>query len=151
MVYSGVPTGKQKTVCRLFASRPSRWPGQDQRLFRLYSRSDLTGSIPGGGQYSVYRASGFSEGTGGSSVEKVWTVSANGGERLGFRWAYPKNQRWDTAQPPHLIAFAGSQSRDLGPFRDRNVKYVWAGNNGDVVGYFNSENGKSTGRMLTMQ
>ena len=96
----------------------------------------MTGQVPTGGQYTLYRA--ITHGSQTPRVEPVWRVSANSGERVGFRWATVPRKEYDP-EGLHLIAFAGGQTEDLGPYRNRNVEYLWAGSEGDVTSYFTSK------------
>ena len=50
----------------------------------------------------------------------------------------------------HLVAFAGNESRDLGPIQQRDIKYVWAGSHGDVAGYFSNKDASDTIKTLLM-
>lgn len=101
-------------------------PGPQERLSSV---------APESGQYHLYRATNTDQG-GEPTLEKVWTVSVSRGERLGFHWRTNKPQEWAPEGGFHLIAYAGGESRDLGGFVVRDVKYVWAGTSDDVMGYF---------------
>jgi hypothetical protein len=98
----------------------------------------LIGTAPESGQYSLYRATGLDQNA-EPTLEKIWSVSASRGQRLGFQWVVDKAHQWDPQGGFHLIAFAGRESRDLGGFIERDVKYAWAGNSDDVMGYFHGK------------
>jgi hypothetical protein len=98
----------------------------------------LIGTAQESGQYSLYRATGLDQNN-EPTLEKIWSVSVSRGQRLGFHWVVDKSHEWDLQGGFHLIAFAGRESRDLGGFNDRDVKYAWAGNSDDVMGYFHGK------------
>lgn len=95
----------------------------------------LTTTAPESGSYSLYRATGLDQNV-DPVVEKIWAVSVSRGQRLGFRWVVDKAQEWDPQGGFHLIAFAGGETRDLGSFVNRDMKYAWANASDDVLGYF---------------
>lgn len=102
-------------------------------------QDQLNGVAPQSGSYSLYRASNTDQGN-EPTLERIWTVSVNRGDRLGFQWRSDTAQRWVPEKGFHLIAYAGGQSRDLGAFVNRNTKYAWAASNDDVMGYFHGVN-----------
>lgn len=100
-------------------------------------QAHLNGIAPESGSYTLYRATGLEQ-SNDPTLVKVSSVSLMKGQRLGFRWVVNKTHEWDPEGGFHLVAYAGSQTRDLGPFIERDVKYVWAGEGDDVMGYFHS-------------
>lgn len=98
-------------------------------------QSHLTAVAPESGRYVLYRATGLDQDA-EPTVERVWPVSLMKGQRLGFKWVVTKEHEWDAQGGFHLVAYAGNDSRDLGPFIDRDVKYAWGGEGDDVMGYF---------------
>jgi hypothetical protein len=106
-------------------------PGPSERLNSV---------APQSGNYNLYRATGTDQGE--PTLEKIWTVSVSRGDRLGFRWQTDNAQRWAPDKGFHLIAYAGGQSRDLGPWTVRDTKYAWAATTDDVMGYFHGRNGE---------
>jgi hypothetical protein len=92
-------------------------------------------TAPMGGQYVLYRATGLDHAP-SPSVERVWVVTASRGERMGFRWVADKSHLYDAFGAYHLEAFIGRQVRDLGTFNDHDSKYIWAGSDTDMNGYF---------------
>lgn len=98
-------------------------------------QSHLNGIAPESGRYTLYKATGIDRDS-EPTLERVWTVSLMNGQRIGFHWVVNKAHEWDPEGGYHLVAYAGDQSRDLGPFLERNVKYAWAGQGDDVMGYF---------------
>ena len=110
----------------------------------------LVGVAPANGEYTLYRAVNYAEGY-DSHVEPVWSVQVQQGQKMGFRWA-GDGLHTDGHGAFHLIAFAGGEARDLGPFKVRDMSYAWAGTSGDVSGYFG---GRSTtanvGNMLMIR
>lgn len=105
-------------------------PGPDNRLSSV---------APQSGSYNLYRATNTDQGN-EPTLERIWTVSVSRGDRLGFNWQTNPTQRWVPEKGFHLIAYAGGQSRDLGPFTARDSKYVWAASTDDVMGYFHGRN-----------
>jgi len=99
----------------------------------------LSSVAPQSGSYNLYRASNTDQGN-EPTLERIWTVSVSRGDRLGFDWRTNAVQRWVPEKGFHLVAYAGSQSRDLGPYSARSVKYVWAASTDDVMGYFHGRN-----------
>ena len=114
------------------------------------SKHELTGRAPDDGQFTLYRAYGFNSANHPTHVEKVWTASASRDQLMGFRWQKPENQ-WDPHAGMHLVAYIGSEARDLGPLTHRDEKYLWAGANADIGGYWQSVNNEDAARKLTMQ
>lgn len=98
-------------------------------------QSHLNATAPESGRYTLYRAT-FLDQNDEPTLEKVWSVSLMNGQRLGFHWVVDKAHEWDAQGGFHLVAYAGDQSRDLGPFLERNVKYAWGSQGDDVMGYF---------------
>ena len=99
----------------------------------------LSSVAPQSGSYNLYRATGTDQDT-EPTLERIWTVSVSRGDPLGFHWQTDKAQQWVPEKGFHLIAYAGGQSRDMGPFTARGVKYVWAATTDDVMGYFHGRN-----------
>lgn len=100
-------------------------------------QSHLNATAPESGRYVLYRATGLDQNA-DPTLERIWSVSLMNGQRLGFKWVVNKQHEWDAEGGFHLVAYAGNDSRDLGPFVDRDVKYAWAGQGDDVMGYFHS-------------
>ena len=109
----------------------------------------MRGNVAGGGQYTLYRAV-LNEVSTTPRIESVWTVSASGGEQLGFRYSTVQGQGWNP-DALHLIAYAGGQTRDLGPYKNRRVEYLWAGSEGDVASYYSAVGADKASRTLFMQ
>ncbi|HEY2586459.1 MAG TPA: hypothetical protein VGI81_11910 [Tepidisphaeraceae bacterium] len=99
----------------------------------------LSSVAPQSGSYNLYRATNTDQDK-EPTLERIWTVSVSRGDRLGFNWQTIPAQRWVPDKGFHLTAYAGSQSRDLGPYTTRSVKYVWAATTDDVMGYFHGRN-----------
>jgi hypothetical protein len=114
------------------------------------STETQTGTVPQGGQYVLYRATGFDHDP-APTVERLWVVTAPRGTKLGFKWATDKGHQWDAFGANHLEAFAGGQIRDLGTYTDRDSKYVWAGADTDMTGYFRHAASQRNLRIVTMQ
>ena len=114
------------------------------------TQDQLVGVAPSTGDYSLYRATGFSENH-DTHVEPVWSVHVDQGQKIGFRWAADEAHKYDAQGGYHLIAFAGGEARDMGAFVTRDMKYVWAGSNGDVTGYFHGKGVSDTMKTLTLQ
>lgn len=113
------------------------------------SQDQTAGVAPSTGEYTLYRATGFSENY-DTHVEPVWTLSVSQGQKLGFSWVTDETHRWDPEGAYHLVAYAGGQSRDLGAFKKRDVKFVWAGAKADVNGYFKNKGVGETIQTLTL-
>lgn len=113
-------------------------------------QEDLTGPAPASGAYSLYRAVGFDQDQ-EPVIERIWTVNVSRGQKMGFHWVTDRQHQWDPQGAFHLQAFADGNTRDLGAFVDRDVKYVWAASNADIAGYFHSAAGQRNARMMTMQ
>lgn len=96
---------------------------------------DLIGVAPESRAYSLYRAVGFDQAS-QPTIEKIWTTQVERGQKLGFHWVVDHKEEWNPTGGFRLQAFAESDTRDLGPYIDRDVKYVWAASNADVAGYF---------------
>jgi len=92
-------------------------------------------TAPQGGQYVLYHATGFDHAP-SPSIERVWVVTASRGQRIGFRWVIDESHRYDAFGAYHLEAFIDGQVRDLGAFNDHDSKYIWAGSDTDMNGYF---------------
>jgi hypothetical protein len=105
----------------------------------------IVGTAPTSGEYTLYRATGYLDDY-NKQIEPVWTVSASAGQKLGFRW--DAVQKFAPDGGFHLIAFAGNETRDLGAIKQRDLKYLWAGSQGDVTGYF--ENWHTTKTINTL-
>ena len=97
--------------------------------------SQLTATARESGRYVLYRATGLDQND-EPTLERIWAVSLMNGQRLGFKWVVSKQHEWDPEGGFHLVAYAGNESRDLGPFIDRDVKYAWGAQGDDVMGYF---------------
>ena len=113
--------------------------------------SKLSGRAPDNGEFTLYRATGFNEMNAPDHVAKVWTVSVREGDRIGFRWVNDKATQWDPNAGLHLIAYAGGQQRDLGPVRNRDMKYLWAGSQANLGSYWSAEGQKVFWDRVTMQ
>jgi hypothetical protein len=111
---------------------------------------DLVGSAEEGGQYNLYRATGTDHAD-VLTYEKLWSVNAQKGEKLGFRWVTDQSHRWDNSGAFHLVAFAAGDSRDLGPVVIRDAKYVWASANTDLDGYFHHLDRQRAFKAATLQ
>jgi len=114
------------------------------------SSDTLVSTAPEGGQYVLYRATGFDHAP-APAIERVWAVTAPRGERLGFRWVTDTAHAYDAFGGYHLEAFIGGQVRDLGTFNDHDSKYVWAGSDTDLNGYFRHAGEHRTLQILTLQ
>ncbi|HSZ56997.1 MAG TPA: hypothetical protein VK797_15125 [Tepidisphaeraceae bacterium] len=112
-------------------------------------QEQLVGTAPDSGQFTLYRATGYIQGH-NEEIAPVWTVSASAGQKLGFRWHTVEGHNYDINGGFHLVAFAGNESRDLGPIQQRDIKYVWAGSHGDVAGYFSNKDASDTIKTLLM-
>jgi hypothetical protein len=110
----------------------------------------LHATVPDDGQYAVYRAYGFNESNHPSHVEQVWLVSASRGQPMGFRWKKPDNA-WDPYAKLELEAYVGSQTRDVGSLRHHDEKYLWAGANANLNGYWQDMNNEEVAKRITMQ
>lgn len=106
---------------------------------------NLTARAAGQGDYSLYEATGFDQPGQPLTTQKIWTVSLSDGQPLGFRWVSRPAYQYAPEGGAHLEAFAGGQTHDLGVFRSRSVRYVWAGTNADVQGFFRDQ---ATGKMM---
>ena len=113
-------------------------------------QSRVSGVTPDSGDFTLYRATGFEE-SHDPTVQPVWTVSLSQGQRVGFRWVSPRDQEWAPRGALHLMAYAGGQTRDLGSFTNRDVKYVWAGSRTDVRAYFQGQAGENSIGPMLMQ
>lgn len=113
-------------------------------------KHELNSRVPDDGQFTVYRAYGFDSANHPTHVEKVWTASGSRNQPMGFRWQKPQNQ-WDPHTGMHLVAYIGSQARDLGPFTYHDEKYLWAGANADIGGYWQAVNNEDAARKITLQ
>ena len=113
-------------------------------LDRLQSR------VPDDGQYTLYRAYGFNEQNYPDRVERVWTVNASHDQPIGFRWQRPENP-WTPQAKMQLEAYVGSQTRNVGPIRYRDEKYLWAGSNANLNGYWQGRNNEEAARRITLQ
>ena len=113
------------------------------------SQENLVGHAPDGGQYVLYQASGFQNGT--PIVVRIWTVNVAQQAKLGFRWVNDPAKRYASEGAFHLVAFADGQTRDLGAFTNRDVKYVWGGTGADIVGYFADKSNAANMQTLTLQ
>lgn len=113
--------------------------------------SSLAQKAPGSGQFTLYKASGFDASGQPDKIERVWTVSLDEGQPMGFKWLSNPAHDFDPSGGAELQAFAGRQALDLGAFRRRDVKYVWAGSQADISGYFQSQAHASGMRAATMQ
>jgi hypothetical protein len=111
---------------------------------------NLVGTAPEGGPYVLYRTVGLDQ-SDKPTYEKVWSVRAQKGERLGFRWVTDEAHRWDQSGAFHLVAFADGDVRDLGPIVVRDTKYVWASADVDLDAYFHHEGNRKMMQTLTMQ
>jgi hypothetical protein len=98
-------------------------------------QDNIVGTAPASGEYTLYRATGYMQDY-NKQIEPVWTVSASAGQKIGFRWFTDPAHRYDPHGGFHLVAFAGNESRDLGAIKERDIRYLWAGSQGDVTGYF---------------
>jgi hypothetical protein len=127
--------------CAQTNSVPASAPGYAQ---------NMVGAAPETGSYVLYRTVGLDQ-SDKPTYEKVWSVSAQKGERLGFRWVTDEAHRWDKSGAFHLVAFADGDVRDLGPIIVRDTKYVWASADVDLNAYFHHEGGQKMMRTLTMQ
>jgi hypothetical protein len=85
------------------------------------TQDQLVGVAPSTGEYSLYRAVGFSENH-DTHVEPVWSVHVDQGQKVGFRWVSDETHKYDAHGGFHLIAFAGGEARDMGPFVTRDMK-----------------------------
>lgn len=110
----------------------------------------LQNSVPDDGQYAVYRAYGFNERNFPRHVERVWLVSASRGQPMGFRWKKPENP-WDPHATLQLEAYIGSQTHDVGTLQHRDEKYLWAGANANLDGYWQAMNNEEVEKRMTMQ
>ena len=110
----------------------------------------LVSVAPNSGLYTLYRATGYVEQR-DQHVEPVWSVRVAQGQKLGFRWVAQNDQKWDGHGALHLVAFAGGETRDMGTFENRDMKYLWAGSNGDVTGYLQGKEMEKVGQTLTLQ
>lgn len=110
---------------------------------------EMHSKAPDTGQFSVYRAWGFNGQTYPAHTQRLWTVSARDNEPMGFRWERPQNV-WSPDASMHLIAYVGSQTRDLGTMTYRDEKVVWAGANADLGGYWQSRGQVELGNKLTL-
>jgi hypothetical protein len=99
----------------------------------------LAGVAPQSGNYNLYRVTNTDQDS-EPTIERIGSVSVSRGDRLGFHWQTDKAQQWVPEKGFHLIAYADRQSRDLGPFNARDVKYVWAAGTDNVMGYFHGRN-----------
>ena len=109
----------------------------------------IVGRAPDGGQYVLYKATGFQGGH--PVVERIWTANVSRSEDMGFRWVSNPLTRYQSGGGFHLVAFAGGQSRDLGSFTNRDVKYLWAGTNTDIAGYFQDKANAAMMQTVTLQ
>ena len=114
------------------------------------SKHELNNTVPDDGQYTLYRAYGFNSANHPTHVERVWTVAGNRNEPMGFRWLMPDN-RYEPNSAMRLQAYVGSRTRDLGPLAYRDEKYLWAGANADIGGYWQAVNNEDAGKKLTLQ
>jgi hypothetical protein len=118
-------------------------------------QDEMVGTAPSSGEFTLYRATGYVDGN-EQQIEPIWTVSASAGQKLGFRWYTVPSERYSPEYGGtggngfHLVAYAGNESRDLGSFKQRDLKYVWAGSHGDVAGYFRNKLSSDTINVLTM-
>jgi len=110
-------------------------------------QSELVGTAPQSGTYVLYRAVGTEQ----PVIERIWSANVSTGQKVGFQWVTDKAHQWDPSGGFHLHAFAGGDVRDLGPFVDRDVRYVWAENNADVAGYFHTHNAQLNMQAAMMQ
>ncbi len=110
----------------------------------------LVSVAPSSGLYTLYRATGYID-SGDPHVEPIWSVRVAQGQKLGFRWVSQNDQKWDGHGALHLVAFAGGEARDMGAFENRDMKYLWAGSNGDVTGYLHGKDMERAGKTLTLQ
>jgi hypothetical protein len=101
------------------------------------------------GQFVLYRAVGVDSGS--PSVEIIWSVPVSQGDSMGFRYTSGKDQQWDQFAPAHLQAFAAGQARDLGPYTDREVRYLWAPANTDIGAYLKDVENQRTMETITLQ
>jgi len=106
---------------------------------------------PGNGQFTLYKASGFNDLGQPRKIERLWTVSLSEGQNLGFKWGNDPARAYTPNAGAQLEAFAGRETRDLGAFRDRDVKYLWAGAQADLGGYFQSVANRNMLKTATMQ
>jgi hypothetical protein len=113
-------------------------------------QADLEGIAPETGSYSLYRAVGLDK-AGAPVIEKLWTVRVSRGEKMGFRWVTDRTREWSPEGGFRLEAYADHDSRDLGEFKARDVKYVWAAANADIPGYFHGVAQHQFGQTITMQ
>jgi len=115
------------------------------------TNSQLVSVAPSSGLYTLYRATGYVDNNSDQHVEPLWSVRVAQGQKLGFRWVSQENKHWDGHGALHLVAFAGSEARDMGTFENRDMKYLWAGSNGDVTGYLHGKEMEKVGQTLTLQ
>ena len=113
-------------------------------------QDDLIGQTPDSGSFTLYEATGYMEDY-KPSIRPVWTVGLAAGQRIGFHWETDKQDPYRPYGSFHLIAVAGGQSRDLGPFYKRDLQYVWAGANADVNGYFQAKGMQKAMNTLLLQ
>lgn len=112
---------------------------------------NLARSAPDNGEYTLYRASGFDEIGRPSKIERLWTISLNEGQRLGFQWVNDPAREYMPFGGAELHAFAGQEIRDLGPYRSRDVQYLWAGAQANLGGYYQSMSTEKVMKKVTMQ
>lgn len=112
---------------------------------------NLARSAPDNGEYTLYRASGFDEIGRPSKIEKLWTISLNEGQRLGFQWVNDPAREYVPFGGADLRAFAGQETRDLGLYRSRDVQYLWAGSQANLGGYYQTESAGKMMKKATMQ
>jgi hypothetical protein len=115
------------------------------------TQDNMVSAAPSSGLYTLYRATGYVSQRADQHVEPVWSARVAQGQKLGFRWVAQGNQKYDGYGALHLVAFAGDEARDMGTFDNRDVKYLWAGSNGDVTGYLAGKEGEHVAKTLTMQ
>jgi len=87
---------------------------------------ELASTVRSPGEYSLFRGAGFMENH-DPHVEQIWTVKLDAGQKIGFRWVNDNAHTFEADRSLHLVAFAGNETRDLGTYKERDVKYVWAG------------------------
>jgi hypothetical protein len=104
-----------------------------------------------GGQYTLYRGTGFDELNRPRRIEAVWQTQVTDRDRVGFEWYSDPTTKYEPKAALHLVAVAGSQRRDLGPLNRQNEKYFWAESGQNVAGYWQGQGARTMYEELTMQ
>ena len=117
-------------------------PGGDHQLVR---------HNVSGGQYVLYRGTGFDEMNRPRRIEEVWRASVPDRSDLGFQWTHNKQTMYEPDAALHLVAIAGPDRRDLGPLRQQTEKYFWADANANVGAYWQGQGARTMFETVTLQ